>query len=474
MQRIVLTTLAIALLPLTSLRADVTLPKIFGDHMVLQGEKKLPIWGTAEAGEKVTVTALSQEKSAVADDKGKWRIELEPIESKDPIEVKVAGKNTITFKDVLVGEVWFCSGQSNMGFSLKTASNAKSAIAAADRPTMRLFTVGRATPDHPLDDVPGGEWVVCSPETAPQFSAVAYFFGVELQQDLKKPIGLIHSSWGGTRAEAWIPKPTFDALKLSYEPQWTEEWLHPKQPAGTTKPVVVRPHEAPAVLYNGMVAPIVGYAMRGVIWYQGETNTAYPKEYYDVLKSLVTSWRDVWKQGDFPFLIVQLSAFGSPGRDWPTLRDSQTRVAADVPNSGIAVTIDVGLPKNIHPTDKLTVGKRLSLVARKVAYHEEVVSQGPTFKSAEATGDKVTIHLDHTDGGLVAKGGNVEGFELAGDDGKFVEATATIVGDTIVATADGVSDPKHVRYAWANVPACTLYNGKELPAAPFEGKVEHK
>jgi sialate O-acetylesterase len=221
-----------------------------------------------------------------------------------------------------------------------------------------------------------------------------------------------------------------------------------------------------------MIAPLAGLGVRGVIWYQGETNTAYPEQYDEVLTGLITSWRDAWKQGDFPFLIVQLAAFDSGTRDWPTLREAQARVARDVPDTGLALAIDVGEPKDIHPKDKLTVGKRLALVARKVAYGEDVVASGPAFKSAEVSGDKVTIHFDHVDGGLKTRGGVLEGFELAGVDGKFIAAEGTISGDQIVLSAPGIAAPTEIRYAWANVPKCSLYNSSDLPAVPFRASLK--
>jgi sialate O-acetylesterase len=265
-----------------------------------------------------------------------------------------------------------------------------------------------------------------------------------------------------------MPRPTFDALKLPYEPEWTNEWLHPKRNPASTAPVRERPYEAPAVLYNGMIAPIAGYAMRGVIWYQGETNTAYGEHYRKVLGALITSWRDAWGQGDFPFLVVQLANLQN-NRFWPTLRAAQAQVADELPNVGLAVTIDIGNPHNIHPTDKLTVGKRLAAVAQKIAYGQDVPYSGPTFKAMRIEGGSAVIRFDHLAGGLVARG-DALGFEIAGADGKFVPARAKIDGETVIVSAEGLSSPKTVRYAWANDPKCTLYNKAGFPAVPFEAK----
>jgi sialate O-acetylesterase len=465
-----LNVLAVSVFSLTlaaSARANVKLPAIFGDHMVIQRGVKVPVWGTAMPDEVVSVKAAGQEQTAKADASGKWRAELTPIESKEAIEITVTGKNSIVLHDVLVGEVWLCAGQSNMVFSLARASNAEEALKGADRPTMRLFKAGRAIKDEPQTELAGGEWVVCSPKTVGGYTAVGYFMGAELQDKLHVPVGLIESDWGGTRAEAWIPRATFDALKLPYEPNWTEQWLKPIQTPNAKKPEPARPHEAPAVLYNGMIAPFAGYAMRGAVWYQGETNTAYPADYERVLGALVTSWRAAWKQGDFPFLVVQLPNFIGRGRDWATLRASQAKVAKDLPNVGLAVTIDLGNPDNIHPTNKQPVGHRLALIAQKMAYGQDVACSGPTFKSLEVNGNEAVVTFGHVDDGLVARGGAVLGFELAGEDGKFVPATGKIKGPTVILQADGVSSPRAVRCAWANDPKCTLYNAIDLPAAPF-------
>jgi sialate O-acetylesterase len=450
-------------------RADVTLPAIFGDHMVLQRGLNLPVWGSADPGERVTVTAAGQQHSAAADQQGRWRIILNPIASDGPIEIGITGKNRIQLNDVLIGEVWLCSGQSNMGFSLERAASGAKAVTSADRPQMRLFTVGRAHPDQPQTEL-SGRWEVCTPETAGDFSAVAYFFGAALQSNLDQPIGLIESSWGGTRAEAWIPRESFDALKLPYEPQWTEQWLNPTpDPTAGTQPKP-RSYQAPAVVYNGMIAPMAGYAMRGVIWYQGETNTAYPAQYRDVLTALITGWRKGWGQGDYPFLVVQLPNFGTRTRDWPTLRDGQAEVAKQLPNVALAVTIDVGNPKDIHPRDKKTVGERLALAARKIAYGQDIPYSGPTFRSINVTGNSAAIRFDHVYDGLVAKGGTLRGFEIAGADGNFVPAEARIEAEQVIVSAAGVLAPAAVRYGWANDPQCTLYNTAGLPAVPFQAK----
>lgn len=449
-------------------RGDVKLPGIFGDHMVVQRGIKIPVWGNADAGEKVTVKAALQEKSTTADDKGKWRVALDPIESIDPITITVAGKTTFTISDVLIGEVWLCSGQSNMGFALKRAANADAAIKAANHPKLRVFKVATSYKMDPVDDV-AGHWEVITPASAGAFSAVAYFFGAELHRDLDVPVGLIQSEWGGTRAEAWISKETFDALKLPYEPKWTQEWLHPTPKPAATQPERERPYQAPSVIYNAMIAPIAGYAMRGVVWYQGETNTAYPVDYRNVLTALINNWRAAWGQGDFPVLVVQLPNFLGPTRDWVALRKSQTEVAQTVPNVGLAVTIDVGDPHDIHPTNKVPVGHRLAVLAEKMVYGKDVAASGPTFKSMAVIDSAIAVTFDHVEGGLVSKG-DVQGFQIAGVDGKFTPANAKIDGSKVIVSSPKVPSPKSVRYGWTNNPTCTLYNTADLPAAPFEAK----
>ena len=302
--------LSVTLLMCAPSRGDVKLPSIFGDHMVVQRGTKIPIWGSADAGEKVTVKVQSQEQSATADDKGKWRVMLDAIASDSPVEITVAGKNSITIQDVLVGEVWLCSGQSNMEFHLDKSSNKQEALAAADRPKVRLFIVKRGSSETPLDDCTG-KWQICNADTAQSFSAVGYFFGVQLQEKLNVPMGLIESNWGGTRAEAWTPKEDISRLSLPYEPQTSEQYLHPVQNP-STKPVAPAKQQVTAAIYNAMIHPIIGYAMRGVIWYQGESNAVHAAQYHDVLAAMITSWRHEWGEGDFPFLIVQLANFSVP------------------------------------------------------------------------------------------------------------------------------------------------------------------
>ena len=458
--------IAIIVFIASSVRADVKIAGIFGDHMVVQRGMKIPIWGAADPGEKISVKVLQQEQTATADDKGKWRVTLDPIDSKEPISITVAGKNSITLNDVLVGEVWVCSGQSNMERRVDQVADAKETIASADHPQIRLFIVQHANDDQPQDDVKGGKWMICSPETIPHFTAVGYAFGLDLQQKLNVPMGLIESNWGGTRAEAWMTKQAFDRLNLPYEPAWTEESVHPKQDPASTKPTPARPFEAPAVLYNGMIHPLAGLAMRGVIWYQGESNAEHAEKYADVLGAMIKSWREAWGEGDFPFLVVQLANYKSNGK-WADVREAQAAMTTQLPNVGLAVTIDIGESNNIHPMNKAEVGRRLALSAEKIAYGQDIVYSGPTIKSIRIDGDKAILTFDNIGGGLKVKGDKLEGFEVAGEDNNFVSADAKIDGDKVIVTSDAVKSPKVVRYGWADDPRCTLYNDADLPAVPF-------
>ncbi|HZZ42617.1 MAG TPA: sialate O-acetylesterase [Tepidisphaeraceae bacterium] len=456
--------------------AGVKLPKIFGDHMVLQRGMNAPLWGWADPGEKITVSLPGSSQNTVADLSGHWRITIPPMQPPAPVSIVVTGKNSITINDVLFGEVWICSGQSNMQFALSHASNARHALATADHPTLRLFVAEREFNDQPQDDLNDGHWEISSPKTAHDFSAVGYFFGAELLDALNTPIGLIEADWGGTRAEAWIPRKIFDQLPLPYEPQWTEAMIHPRPPGVTTGPAGLELEQAPARLYNSMIHPLARYAIRGVIWYQGESNAPYPAQYADVMTALIKSWRTAWNQGDFPFLIVQLANYDvthaieiqAPelGGGWPRIRAAQAKLASDLPNVGLAVTIDIGNPKDIHPRNKTEVGRRLALAARKLAYGQSIESAGPTFRSLQIDGPNVTVSFDHADG-LKSKGDPLQGFEIAGPDNQFSPGIATILGNQVIVTSNTIKSPLSIRYGWSDNPTCTLYNSSNLPAVPF-------
>jgi len=520
------------------LPANVKLPAIFGDHMVLQQGAKLPVWGTADAGEAVTVTVASESAQTKAAADGTWRIDLAPLPAGSaPVTMTVAGKNSLTFSDILVGEVWVCSGQSNMEFPLNYTQNGSSDTAKAHDPLLRIFRVANKTSLDPVSDL-GGTWAVLTPDAVKHFSAVAYFFGRDLRANLNCPVGLIGTYWGGTPAQAWtslsglqkepILKPYIDQsekIRADY-PQalaaypaklaafnadlakWNETdgkiysqamqaWkaasaqaLAAHQPAPPA-PVPASPAPkppgtpeggsgAPATLFNGMIAPLIPYAMKGVIWYQGESNAGRPFEYRVLFSRMITDWREKWGEGDFPFLFVQLACFkASPVQTWPILREAQLKTLA-LPNTGMASAVDVGNPNNIHPLDKIDVGDRLALAARHVAYGQDVVYSGPIYSSMKVQGNAIQIDFTQTGGGLiigkapwVAAGteplsdASLVGFSVAGQDYYWVPADAKIQGNAVIVSSPQVSDPVAVRYAWANSPSANLYNKEGLPASPF-------
>ncbi|HOB74636.1 MAG TPA: sialate O-acetylesterase [Phycisphaerae bacterium] len=469
--------------------ADVKLPAVIGDHMVLQQGMPVPIWGTADAGEEVTVTLGDQKKTVTAGQDGRWMVRFEPLKAgQGPLEMTVAGKNRLSVSDILVGEVWICSGQSNMQWTVDRAKNATREIAAANYPRIRLFSVPRTVADTPQTDTQA-EWTACGPKTIPGFSAVGYFFGRDLHKELDVPVGLIHTSWGGTPAESWTEHSVL-AGEADFRPildRWEEnvrkyaqslaDWEKAADKARAEgKPAPKKPADPatnpwkPAGLYNAMISPLVPFAVRGAIWYQGESNAPRAYQYRKLLPAMIKCWRDVWQQDQFAFLIVSLANFQAvkdePGDDdWAELREAQAMTAAQ-PGNGLAITIDVGEADDIHPKDKQTVGRRLMLQALKVAYGKDVVASGPVYDSMHIEGAKVRIKFKNAEG-LVAKGSVPTGFAVAGEDRKWQWAHADIEGDTVVVWSPRVPAPKAVRYAWAHNPICNLYNAAGLPAVPF-------
>jgi len=634
-------------------QAEIRVPSIIGDNMVLQQGRKTRVWGTAQPGESVSVSFAGSTRRTRADGQGHWQIFLGSLKAGGPFILTITGGNTLTFKNVLVGEVWICSGQSNMEFPLVNASGGAEAVAQANYPEMHLFTVQKNTSASALDDVKG-RWVVTTPDQVGQFSAVGYFFGRELYQHLKIPIGLIHTSWGGTPAEAWtshealasVPdlKPILDRYQESLEslpqqqenynraladwerknlyqdpgnkgealgyadpelsqtgwsqmnlPQffetaglmidgavwfrkeidlpasWAEKdltlnltaiddfdvtyfngrlvgatgndtpnsylvprrynvpgalvqpgrnviavrvfdrageggfgrtelmsvvsvgakeaeaislagpWsykvelaLEPKKPDYGSRPELPGPtnQNSPSVLYNAMLAPLTRYAIRGAIWYQGESNAGRAYQYRTLFPTMIRDWRTAWNQGDFPFYFVQLAnwqaAKAEPGEsDWAELREAQT-MTLQSPQTGMAVIIDSGDANDIHPRNKLDVGKRLATWALAETYHQKVEPSGPLYDSFSVKDDKIRVKFKHVGGGLkTADGGPPKGFAIAGADHKFVWAEASVQGDTIIVWSKDVARPVAVRYAWADNPVANLYNQTGLPASPF-------
>ncbi len=619
--------------------SDLKLPALFSDHMVLQQKATCPVWGWASDGAKVAVEINGQSAETLAKD-GRWQVQLPALVAGGPYTLTIRTDDcTIEFDDVLVGDVWICSGQSNMEFAVESANDAQAEIAQAQHPTLRLFTVEKATSDEPLEDVTG-QWVVCTPETVGEFSAVGYFFGRDLLNDGIERIGLIDTTWGGTVAEAWTSLETLysdpefapilardvdtDAIKAeltqkygaelltdeqngdvvmadttAFEEGWADmdvdltqwatmnlptlwenaglnldgvvwfrrqvtipetwagqdltlqlstiddadltyfngiqvgrtytetpsHWMAPRvytvpgdlvragknviavrvldtQQGGgiypSSTPMQIGPADGgrsfdltgpwhfriecimavgtgqenlPARLYNAMVAPLVPYGIKGAIWYQGESNADRAYQYRRLFPAVIQDWRKSWGIGDFPFYFVQLANYMArkdqpEDSTWAELREAQ-RMTLSLPHTGMAVIIDVGQADDIHPRDKQTVGKRLALIAQAQDYGQAVEYSGPVYASMTVEGGRIRLHFDHIDSGLVAKGGPLTGFAIAGVDRQFHWADATIENKTIVVKSDRVANPVAVRYAWADNPACNLYDGAGLPASPF-------
>jgi sialate O-acetylesterase len=466
LKRLMLAALAAALL-VSATRADVKPHPLFSDGMVLQQGTNCPVWGTAAAEESFDV-CLSDERTAealaaaasVADAGGQWRVVIPTgqVKAGGPYRLTIRGKSTVTIKDVYVGEVWIASGQSNMEWSVNAATGADEAKKNAKNPQLRLFTVKKTATAAPQTTVPvddyNGKWLEAGPDTIGRFSAVAYYFGRDLQKSLGVPVGIIHTSWGGTASEEWTSMKNLEA--------------HPEH-LGTHKYPSGR---GDSMLYNGMIAPLIPYAIAGAIWYQGESNAGRAELYRTGFPLMIQNWRDDWKQGDFPFLFVQLAPYSPrgdepPDPDWARLRDAQLETTRKVRNTAMAVITDVGEAKDIHPKKKEPVGHRLALAAEALAYGKKVEYSGPVFKKMMVEGDKAVLTFTHTGGGLEARDGPLTGFTVAGEDRVFHKAEAEIKGDTVVVSSKEVAQPVAVRYGWGNYPVVNLWNKAGLPASPF-------
>jgi sialate O-acetylesterase len=444
--------------------------------MVMQRDMPNTFWGWTQPGQKVTISVDGHSASGVAGSDGKWVARVSPPPVGGPYTVKIDGPSHAELDDVLVGDVWICSGQSNMEFGIGNANNAKEEIKAADHPNMRLYMLDRAASFVPLTQG-NGTWKVCDPQSVAQggwngFSAVGYFFGRTLEEHLKIPIGLIETNWGGTVAEAWTSEASLRKLK-DFDPRLNQvaSQVDGIDQSNASWPLKAGDPNVPTVLYNGMIAPIAPLAIKGAIWYQGEANVGRAAQYERLLPAMIEDWRETWGEPNFPFFIVQLANYSTrhqePADDpWPELREAQTFTANHVKNAGLAVTIDIGDGADIHPKDKQDVGKRLALAALHTAYGEDLVYSGPVYQSKESVGSTLVVSFHHTDGGLKADG-PPKGFQLAGPDHKFHWAEAKIVGNTVVLSSSDVSNPVDVRYAWDADPEATLYNGAGLPAVPF-------
>lgn len=473
--------------------ADIKLPKIFSNNMVFQQGMRIPLWGWADPGEKVAFSFDEIYAETVTGEDGRWKLYIEPLTAGGPFEFKIEGSNSILLKNVMVGEVWVCSGQSNMAMDVGSSLNPQGEIAAANFPQIRFFQIKPGKAKEPQEDVPpvGDEqswlnkWEICSPATVARFSGVGYFFAKGLWEEYKVPIGIINASWGGTTAEAWTPADTLHSEELQPILQnWPdynndEAWLKAEYAefVNEVRKAKDEQREAPlyfnqpSVLYNAILSPVVPFAIRGVAWYQGESNAYRAYQYRKLFPALIQKWRNNWGQGDFPFLFVQLANYQFEPQVFPELREAQV-MALEVKKTAMVVSVDIGDPEDIHPKNKQEVGRRLVLAAQKVAYDEELVYSGPLYRSMTIEGRKCIISFDHIGDGLIGRGTKIlTGFEIAGKDKLFVEAQAVIKNDRVIVWSTQVPSPAAVRYSWSNNPSGNLYNslGKQvhLPASPF-------
>jgi len=477
---------------LSSACAEVTLPNIFGSHMVLQQGQKNKVWGKANPGEAVTVAVGEQSHQATADGAGAWQVMLDPLPPGGPLTVTVKGTNTIALEDVLVGEVWICSGQSNMEWSVNASSDADLERAAAKHPQIRMIGYPNVGTQETVWTHPDSQWQVCTPETVGSWSAVGYFFGRQLHDTLDVPIGLINDAWGGSACEAWIDRDTIEQheeLKglldrwAAQEARFDELSKLPAPDEAQRKELdslkrSMTGNARPGNIYHGILKSHLGYGIRGAIWYQGESNADRAYQYRDLFPLMIRSWREEWGQGDFPFYWVQLADFmeetPQPGpSNWAELREAQTMTLDKVSNAGQAVIIDIGEGKDIHPKNKVDVGRRLARLALVGTYHiGGIAEKSPRYKAMQVEGDRIVLTFDGVGGG--AKGWRPfdvprpRGFTVAGEDRAFVPATATIRPDgTIEVSSESVTDPVAVRYGWANNPVVNLYSAEGLPLTPF-------
>jgi len=479
-------------------RADVVLAGLFQDHVVLQRGRPVPVWGRAEPGERITVKFEQQTATTTVPADGHWIVYLEPLEARrEPTELIVSGSNTITVADVVVGEVWLCSGQSNMAFTVSEANRAREEMASARFPLIREFKVPPVVAAEPQETV-GGEWKAATPESVGRFTAVGYFFARDLHRKLGVPIGLINSSRGATPVEAWMSPaalasdPAFGAVATRWQAilseypakkseydlalaAWTAEAEAAKaaiRPFTKRKPMPPEgPGHAhtPSGLFNGMINPLLPFSIRGAIWYQGEGNAVRAVEYHPLFASMITHWRAHFGQGDFPFYWVQLANFKTADPNsgtWPLLREAQSRTLS-LPETGQVVSIDIGNPDDIHPTNKQEVARRLALIAKAKVYGIAGDFSGPIFAEAVREKAALRVYFEHAGTGLTARDKPLQSFEVAGEDRIFRPAVAAIDGDTLLVSAPDVRVPVAVRYAWRNSPAANLFNGAGLPASPF-------
>jgi sialate O-acetylesterase len=463
--------------------ADFKLAALFADHMILQRDKPVAFWGWADAGERVTISFAGQSKSTTVDADGKWSLKLDAMAaSAEPRVLLITGREgrKVEVRDVLVGEVWLASGQSNMGWNLaKTTGGAEAAAAAAD-PLLRLAKIPQRIATDPLHDVANAAWRPSTPETAAAYSGVAYHFAREIRRTQGVPVGIITSAFPASTCQAWIPVDTLksDPLLSDYIVKWDQRIAEfdsakamARQNAETKadKPAANDPRRMPmrpSVLFNGMIHPLVPFTLRGAIWYQAEGNNGDPN-FGRCFPAMIQAWREAWNQSRLPFLFVQLPKFNG---FVPETREIQASCARSVPDTAMVVTIDLGEAENIHPADKQAVGSRLALKARTLVYGEKIEHSGPVFKSMQREGENLVLHFDHAEG-MKAGDGDLRGFEVAGADGSYSSALAAINGSAIRLRSAEVKAPMKARYAWSRVPDANLINSAGLPAAPFRSSL---
>lgn len=482
---------------LSLLQAAVTVSPLFGNHAVLQRDKAVVIWGSSAPGAKVTVTFAQQTKGAIVSPTGEWKVTLDALAASSvPRDLLIkSGAETLRSKDVLVGDVWLCAGQSNMNRKVSSAINGDKEAETANFPEIRFLKVPAVASASPAKAL-RSKWDICTPQTAGGFSAVAYFFAREIHQDLKVPVGIITSSWGGTQIESWIGEETLkkDPAYQNILARWEEYRatipeemrLHtirlerlrvgaekakaegvaftgraPRQPDGEVS------RRTPSNLYNGMIHPLAPAAIRGVLWYQGESNAGRPAEYRTLLAAMIRQWRASFGQGDIPFYFVQLPNWNRPGDNVAVAYQREAQAGAlSLPETGMAVTYDVGDPDDVHPKNKQDVGKRLALVALAKTYAKEITHSGPVFQDAKFADDLVKASFQHQ-GKLILREGSPSGFEVAGEDRQFFPASAKLNEQVVVVSSPSVPHPVAVRYAFTNAPPATLSDSSNLPAAPF-------
>ena len=490
--------------------AELTPAPVFNDHMVLQRDMIVPVWGKADPAAEITISINQINQSTTASDSGNWTMELPAMPAGGPYQMTISDSSTtITYGDIYIGDVWLCSGQSNMDMTVAMGNqywcgvdNADQEVANADYPLIRVFDVPFVTSEYPLDSVTC-EWMICSPQTAGSFSAAAYFMARDLYLKYNIPIGLITSAFGASTAESWtsreslIAHPQLRFLIENYaekkeaydaDPERQRKykenlakWQSACQKAeeeGKLLPRGVKIEDprddqhSPYTCYNGMIAPLIPYAIKGTIWYQGESNQPTSKLYDVIMENMIADWRNRWQQGDFPFIYVQLANYGkesdNPNKPSPFAEVRYAQLQnLQIANTAMATAIDIGDAGNIHPKNKQEVGRRLALCADALAYDQPTEYMGPIYKEMKVEGNKAIISFDHIGSGLAVHGEKLEGFAIAGRNNEYIWADAQIVGDTVVVSSEKVKNPISVRYAYADNPKCSLYNKEGLPASPF-------